>query len=1050
METVMTSRNNKHGDNTVTKAGSRAKNNRTTLKEERQSPKGESHKSANSVATVDFPVVGIGASAGGLAAFESFFSGMSEDTPPGMAFVLVQHLAPDHRSILTELIKRFAPMEVYEVTDGMKVKANCAYIIPPNKDMAFCGDALQLVEPADPRGHRFPIDYFFSSLAQDQRKRAICIVLSGTGSDGTKGMRAVKAEGGMVMAQDPESANFDGMPRSAIDAGLVDYQMEPEEMPAKLMAYVAQAFDIQQPPGAGADSCDESCLKKISMLLRDQTGRDFSQYKPSTICRRIERRQAIRQMESIDEYITFLQQNPSEIEALFRDLLIGVTGFFRDPEAFAEIEKQVIPALFEGKPGGSVIRVWSMGCATGEEAYSLAILLHEYMESLDKKYTAQVFATDIDSRAIGTARAGLYPAGIATDISAQRLARYFTAEAEDSLYRIDKRIRDMLIFSEQDIIKDPPFSRIDLISCRNLLIYLSAELQKRLIPLFHYALNPGGFLFLGTSETVGEYGDLFAPLDRQVKLYSRKEESGSSQRRVPGRFLSPAKAIHTVQPKPSTTSAVPGRMSLRVLTEQALLRQIEPIGVLVDGNGDILYLHGRAGMFLEPAPGETGANNILKMAREGLRDELSAALNQAAATNEPVHRTGILVKTNSEFTPANLRVGPLAARPGMHVAGAAPSISVEIPLFLVVIEENTLLSGSGTVGQNALNDADAGADTDADTDADTGENDAAGLATKKANASIAALRQELWAKEEYLQTANEELRSTNEEMQSVNEELQSSNEELETSKEEMQSVNEELTTVNTELQAKVTDLSRVNNDMNNLLAGTGIATVFVDHDLQILRYTPAATEIINLIPGDIGRPVSHIVSNLVEYDRLIADATFVLDTLAAREVEVKTSADKWYTLRIQPYRTLENVIEGAVITFIDISEAKKTKEMLRRTNTLFRLSVAGRDVDDAVIIQDLNGRILNWNPGAERLYGWTDAEALTMHIHDMIPEELRHEALAKAQELSIAKSIKPYDSKRIHKDGTVLEVTITTTALLDEAEAIYAIATKETSRAEEN
>ncbi|WP_084813679.1 chemotaxis protein CheB [Desulfogranum japonicum] len=1030
----MTSGNSKYSDNTVSKAGSRVKKKHTQTEGKRQNR-------SKAVEDVDFPVVGIGASAGGLAAFESFFSGMPVDTPPGMAFVLVQHLAPDHRSILTELIKRYTPMDVFEVTDGMKIEVNNVYIIPPNKDMALCGDSLRLYEPEAPRGHRFPIDFFFSSLAQDLHGRAICIILSGTGSDGIQGMRAVKAEGGIVMAQDPKSANFDGMPRSAIDTGLVDYQLAPEEMPAKLLAYVAQTFDNQYQPGAGADPCDESRLKKIFVLLRNQTGHDFSQYKSKTICRRIERRQAIRQIGSIDEYITVLQQNAAEIEALFRDLLIGVTSFFRDPEAFAMLEKKVVPALFSGKPGGSVIRVWSMGCATGEEAYSLAILLHEHMETLSRKFTVQVFATDIDSRAIETARAGLYPAGIATDISPQRLARYFTSEAESSLYRIDKRIREMLIFSEQDVIKDPPFSRIDLISCRNLLIYLSAELQKRLIPLFHYALNPGGHLFLGTSETVGEYGDLFATLDRKMKIYTCKEDSTVPQRQILGRFVSPAKTFHTVQPGLTTFAAIPGKMSLRVLTEQALLRQVAPIGALIDSHGDILYLHGRAGMFLEPTPGETGVNNILKMAREGLRAELVSALRQAVATKEPVHRTGILVKTNSEFTPANLSVCPLAPRPEIQDPGAAPSTSVEVSLFLVVIEDRTRSSGSGMAGRNA---------NDEDTAADIGEKDEDNLATRKANALIAALRQELWAKEEYLQTANEELRSTNEEMQSVNEELQSTNEELETSKEEMQSINEELTTVNTELQTKVADLSRVNNDMNNLLAGTGIATVFVDHDLHILRFTPAATEIIHLIPSDIGRPVSHIVSNLVEYDQLVSDVTTVLVTLIAREIDVNTRAGKWYTLRIQPYRTLENVIEGAVITFIDISEAKKIKKMLHQTNTLFRLSVAGREEDDAVIIQDLKGRIISWNPGAERIYGWTRSEALTMNIHDMIPGELRHEALAKAQELSMAKSIAPYDSKRLHKDGTVLGVTITATALLDDEGTIYAIATQERSRAEKN
>jgi two-component system, chemotaxis family, CheB/CheR fusion protein len=1019
----MTIKNSNHGKKTVAQADSRVKKTCTSSKRTRQ------NRGATS-AGVDFPVVGIGASAGGLAAFESFFSGMPVKSLPEMAFVLVQHLAPDHSSNLTELIQRCTSMDVFEVTDGIKVQANCAYIIPPNTNMAFCGDTLHLSEPEAPRGRRLPIDFFFASLAQQQGNLAIGIVLSGTGGDGTQGVRDIKAAGGMVMAQVPDSADFDGMPRSAIDTGLVDYQLLPKEMPAKLMDYVAQVFDSHHQAAPSAHPCDDTSLIKIFSLLRSRIGHDFSQYKPNTIARTIEQRQATKRIDSIEEYITFLEQNHSEVEALFHDLLIGVTAFFRDPEAFDMLEKHVIPALFSGKPGGSAIRVWSMGCATGEEAYSLAILLHEHMETLDRKYTVNVFATDIDSRAIDIARAGLYPVGIATDISPQRLTRYFTAEAGGSLYRIDKGIRDMLIFSEQDIIKDPPFSRIDLISCRNLLIYLSADLQKRLIPLFHYALNPGGFLFLGTSETIGDCDDLFTPLNRQAKLYSRKEDYSGLLRQAPGRLLSPAKAVHTVQPRPTGITAMPGRMSLRELTEQALLRQVAPVGALVDGHGDILYLHGRAGMFLEPAPGETGVNNILKMAREGLRGELSLALRQAAAAKEPVHRTGILVKTNCEFTPTNLSVCPLPPRPDMHAAQTPPGASAPISLFLVVIEE-TPLSISGKADQDMPDDADIST-------------------TKKANARIAALRQELRAKEEYLQSANEELRSINEEMQSINEELQSTNEELETSKEEMQSINEELTTTNNELQTKVTDLSRVNNDMKNLLAGTGIATIFVDHNLHILRFTPTATEIINLIPTDIGRPVSHIASNLVEYNQLIPDVTTVLHTLIAREVEVKTSAGRWYTLRIQPYRTLENVIEGAVITFIDISEAKKTKEMLHHTNTLFRLSVAGRDGDDAVIVQDLNGRILTWNPGAERIYGWNKDEALTMHVHDMIPAELRHEALAKAQELSMAKSIEPYSSKRIHKDGAVLEMAITTTALLDEAGKIYAIATEERSRAEQN
>jgi two-component system, chemotaxis family, CheB/CheR fusion protein len=477
-----------------------------------------------------FPIVGIGASAGGLAAFEAFFSGMPDNAAPGMAFVLVQHLAPDHASILTALMQRYTRMKVYEVEDGMTVQINCAYIIPPNRDMAFLNGSLQLMEPSEPRGHRLPIDILFRSLAQDQRERAIGIVLSGTGSDGTLGVRAIKAEGGMVMAQIPESCEFDGMPRSAIATGMVDYELSPADMALQLMAYVKHAFG--RPPRSVTQSTplNENALKKIFILLRAQTSHDFSQYKPSTICRRIERRMAVHQIDSTDAYVKYLQQTPVEIEALFRDLLIGVTNFFRDPEAFEALESLVIPKLFESKPPGAVIRAWSTGCSTGEEAYSLAILLHEQSEKLRQNFKLQVFASDIDSRAIAVARAGIYPASIATNISPERLARFFTAEPDGSAYRIHKSIRDLLVFSEHDVIKDPPFSKLDLICCRNLLIYFDSDLQKKLITLFHYALQPRGMLFLGTSETTGELGNLFTVMDRKSKVYQRKNRR--AQRRA--------------------------------------------------------------------------------------------------------------------------------------------------------------------------------------------------------------------------------------------------------------------------------------------------------------------------------------------------------------------------------------------------------------------------------------------------------------------------------------------------------------------------------------
>ena len=731
-----------------------------------------------------FPIVGVGASAGGLAAFEAFFSGMPVDADPGMAFVLVQHLAPDHKSILTDLIRRYTRMQVYEVEDGMAVQPNCAYIIPPNRDMAFLNGTLQLLEPAAPRGQRLPIDFFFRSLAHDQHERAIGIVLSGTGSDGTLGVRAIKGEGGMVMAQNPESTEFDGMPRNAIATGLVDYELPPAEMPAQLIAYATHAYGQPRQAATVSTSKTESALKKIFVLLRAQTGHDFSQYKPSTVNRRIERRMAVHQIDVIDLYVKYLQQTPVEVEALFRDLLIGVTNFFRDPEAFQVLEGQIIPRLFDDKPAGSVVRVWSTGCSTGEEAYSIAILLQERMEVLKQSYTVQVFATDIDSRAIATARAGLYPASIAADLLPERLARFFTAESSGGAYRIHKGIRDMLVFSEQDVLKDPPFSKLDLISCRNLMIYMGSELQKKLIPLFHYALNPGGRLFLGTSEGVGEYGELFDVLHRKSKLYQRKDDSHGIERLAPGRFLPPLMAIDAVRPRGVHKTAFPGKLSMRELTEQALLRQIAPASALVNEQGDILYLHGRTGMYLEPTPGEAGISNILKMAREGLRRDLTIALHKAAGTREMVRHPGLRVKTNGHHTLVNLTVCPVLAGAAATSGSQRPdSPRSESFLYLVILEDapvdTTSPAPHGTVPASA---AVSGAAPDVRTNAD-------------AESRIEALRQELQSKDEHLQStheelesSNEELKSSNEEMQSVNEELQSTNEELETSKEELQSV----------------------------------------------------------------------------------------------------------------------------------------------------------------------------------------------------------------------------------------------------------------------
>ncbi|MBL8055239.1 MAG: PAS domain S-box protein [Anaerolineales bacterium] len=897
-----------------------------------------------------FPIVGIGASAGGLAAFEAFFSAMPADAESSMAFVLVQHLSPDHKSILTDLVKRYTRMRVFEVADGMKVEPNCAYIIPPNRDMAFINGTLQLLEPTAPRGMRLPIDFFFRSLAQDQRERAICIVLSGTGSDGTLGVRAVKGEGGMAMAQTPESTEYDGMPRSAIATGLVDYVLPPAEMPAQLIAYVTHIFGRRRRPAVAPAARAEDTLKKICVLLRAQTGHDFSQYKENTLVRRVERRMALHQIERADEYLQFLHKNPPEVTALFRDLLIGVTSFFRDPEAFAVLQNQVIPRLFADASASRIVRVWVCGCSTGEEAYSLAILIQEHLSTLKQAVKVQVFATDVDERAIEQARSGVYPVSIAADVSADRLTRFFSLEADGGLYRIQKTIRDLLVFSEQDVLKDPPFSKLDLISCRNLLIYMNGDLQKKLIPLFHYALNPGGMLFLGTSETVGEFATIFTAVDRKWKIYQRGEDGPGAPRPALTEFVPPLTEVEAQSRQQRSESRGEGRANLRALAEQTLLEHYAQAGVLINGRGEILHMFGRTGQFLEPAAGDAGLN-ILAMAREGLRRELTTALHRAVTQPEPVRYLGLRVRTNGDFISANLTV--------RRVAPGPDRVALQ-EMFLVILEE----AASAEPAPAADSAGEAGA------------------SAPHIDQRIATLEQDLRNKEEYLQTtleemetSNEELKSTNEELQSVNEELQSTNEELETSKEELQSVNEELATVNAELQNKVADLSRANNDMNNLLAGTGVGTLFVDYRLRIARFTPAITHVINLIQTDIGRPVGHIVSNLVGYDRLVEDVQRVLESLVPQEAEVQTKAGVWYLMRIRPYRTLENVIEGAVITFVDITQRKQMEEALRRSENRFALAFR-TSPDGLVISRKADGVIVEVNDSWEALFGFSRQEAV--------------------------------------------------------------------------
>ncbi|MCP4139304.1 MAG: PAS domain S-box protein [Chloroflexi bacterium] len=896
---------------------------KTGRKTEEKPPEAEEHT---------FPIVGIGASAGGLEAFEQFFAKMPPDS--GMAFVLVQHLSSPHKSILADLVQRKTSMKVYQVTDRTKVQPNCVYIIPPNSDMALLHGELHLIEPDAPRGLRLPIDFFFRSLAQDQHKRAICIVLSGTGTDGTLGLKAVNAEGGMSMVQSPISAKYDGMPRSAIQTDLVDYILPAEEMPKQLISYVGHALSLDAKPDIAPIPETDDSLQKIFILLRAQTGHDFSYYKQNTIGRRIERRMAVNQIEKLSAYVRFVQKNPLEVETLFRELLIGVTNFFRDPAAFDVLEEKIIPSFFEDRPIDEAIRVWVPGCSTGEEAYSIAILLRECMDTIKRDHKIQIFATDIDSDAIQKARTGIYPDGIVADVSEERLKRFFSKE--NSSYRVRKTIRDMVIFAEQNIIGDPPFSKMDLISCRNLLIYMQTVLQKRVLPLFHYSLKEDGLLFLGNSETVGEFRDLFSVVNRKSKIYQRKNIM-TGQRPLlefpPPPFMKDLGARQLEK----IVSPVE-KMSLSDLVKKELLQRYTPTCVIINEKGEMLYSHGRTGKYFEPASGEASLN-ILRMAREGLRLELTTALRKSIATQKEVVYQGLKIKTNGDYQAVNLKISPVMEPATM------------VGLLMVLFEDVSV--------EVALNADEVKVD---------------GSRTDK-NKYIQDLERELRNKEEYLQatveeleTSNEELKSTNEELQSSNEELQSTNEEMETSKEELQSVNEELVTVNTEHQMKIDELSQANNDMSNLLASTQVGTIFLDQQLHIKRFTPIVAETVNLIQADIGRPIGHITSKFIDYDDFEKDAKAVLDTLIPKEVDMESDKGRRFIMRILPYRTTKNVIDGLVITFVDITDQKEAENAIRESDTKYRGLF--NSIRDAILIADTKRNIIDFNPAFTELFGY--------------------------------------------------------------------------------
>jgi len=844
---------------------------------------------ANGPAKKSFPIVGIGASAGGLAALEAFCDHLPP--APGMAIVIIQHLSPKHKSIMGEILQRHTSLPVTEVADGLEVAPNTVYFNVPNREVAIFNGKLHLMEPRTDQVVRLPIDYFFRSMAEDLGNRAICIVLSGTGSDGTLGVQAVKGAGGITMAQEESQAQYPFMPRSAILTGMVDHVLPTEEMGAELVRYAQHPYIAAPPRATPAAKQFETFAEKILLLIRTTTRHDFSGYKQSSIRRRIERRMALHKLSRVGDYHRYLQENPPEVQALFRDLLIGVTSFFRDPEAFKILSDQVIPEIMAGKETGGAIRVWVPGCTSGEEAISLAILLAEARERLGKAVNIQVFATDIDSEAIARARQAEYPESIAADVSPERLKLFFTQK--DHVYKLKQEIRDMLVFAVQNLISDPPFSKLDLISCRNLLIYMGAELQKKIIPVFHFMLNQGGNLFLGSSESIGGFADLFRPLDTKWKIYRRKDLALGQRTDYPPRFaLEGQLAVPRLIRRPGQAET-----PVQDVLGKIILDRYAPPCVLINDDYDILHFQGATDRFLAPPVGEP-SYNLLKMAREGLRYKLAPLLRQAVKEKTAVTCTGLHLPHPEGLQTVDLTVQPLEAAMGPN-------------LFLVVFEDRTPPPATPRKKPRKPPAAE--------------ENDA----------HLQALEQELQASKEAnqaiieeLEAANEELRSTSEEIQSSNEELQSTNEEMETSKEELQSLNEELMTVNAELQNKVEELSAINNDIDNLLAGTEVGTIFLDRQLSIKRFTPFMTRLFNLSPKDIDRSLTDITSR-IKSDHLEPDVQEVLATLQTKEVEIETREGGWFTMRIMPYRTRENVIDGVVLTFTDITRLKHLGDQLQ-------------------------------------------------------------------------------------------------------------------------
>jgi len=934
-----------------------------------------------------FHIVGIGASAGGLEALEQFFTNMPEND--GMAFVIIQHLDPDHKGIMHELLQRVTRMHVSVATNGVKIKPNCVYVIPPNTSMSVLNGALHLFEPKENRGLRLPVDFFFRSLAGDRHEDSIGIILSGMGSDGSLGLKAIKEKGGMVLVQDPASAKFNSMPRSAMEAVIADIVAPVNELPSRLIALTRHT---QQAKSGKELEKDTSSLEKIVILLRTQTGNDFSEYKKNTLYRRIERRMGIHQINKIASYVRYLQENPSESDILFKELMIGVTNFFRDIVVWEQMKEKVIPSLLDRFPNGQLLRAWVPGCSTGEEAYSLAIVFKEALGKAKqiKNISLQIFATDLDNAAIEIARKGIYPANIVNDVSPNRLSRFFTQV--DDQYRINAEIREMLVFASQNVIKDPPFTKLTFLSCRNLLIYLDAGLQQKLLTLFHYSLNPGGVLLLGSAETHGAENDLFTAIDSKLRIY---QHTGSSKTEELFDFPSSFSRSKTGLIENQLPAKAPD--NLQKLTDQLLLQQFSPASVLVTDKGDILYITGSTGKYLEPAAGKANMN-LFAMARDGLRNELTIAFRKALKSYEKLVLHGIELETDGKTKVADVTIQRIEKPSSLN--GKIIVIFSDVPQVKV----KPLKRKKGGSPDSTL--------------------------VVELESELQHLKEELQSASEEMQTSQEELQSTNEEMQSTNEELQSANEELTTSQEEMQSLNEELHIINTELQSKIDEHARVSNDMNNLLNSTDIATLFLDKNLKIRWFTVSATKIFKLIQSDIGRLFTDQFTYL-NYPEMFEDAREVLRTLVFKEKPVSTHDGRWFTIRIMPYRISGDKIDGLVITFIDITKSKHLEKALLESQMMLRSFI--QTVPGVIIGLSADGKVIEFNPEAERLFGRKRDRVMGKNYIDLfIPESSRGKVEAEMKKLLNGELPDRFENLVKDVNGNVLKIEWSAHKLLDD------------------